>query len=284
VPTPRLARLGDLLGDWETDATAAHTARVTGQPRGPVTGLEPLDRALGECLAPGVHILHGNTGSGKTALGLQLAAHCGCPCVFITTEMSALELFRRHTARVTSQYLGRFKTGEMDPATSLGYARQAAEAAPALALADATLTFADPTWLREAARAVQGDAPHLLLVLDSLHTWADGAPGEATEYDRLNAALATLRQLASGLGCAVLVTAERNRAAITKGGLNAGAGSRKLEYSAESVLDLERDPDARTDAQGEVEVNLIVRKNRNGAAGHKIPLRFHGALQRFRAC
>src|SRR5262245_30394171 len=57
--TPRLLRLGDLLADLRADVEAAHLARVTGQARGPVTGLPPLDQELGGHLAPGVHIPHG---------------------------------------------------------------------------------------------------------------------------------------------------------------------------------------------------------------------------------
>ena len=84
------------------------------------------------------------------------------------------------------------------------------------------------------------------------------------------------------LTCPILAVAERNRASMQSGGISAGAGSRKLEYTPESVWDLQRDPDAAPDAQGEVPVTLRLVKNRNGAAGRKIPLRFHGGLQRFR--
>jgi replicative DNA helicase len=280
--TPTLLRLGDLLTAWEADAEAAHEALRTNTPRGPVTGLPRLDQELGGALAPGVHILHGNTGTGKTAYGLQTASACGCPCLFITTEMSPLELLRRHTARVTSTYLGKFKSGELLPRTSLDLVQQAIKAAPNLVLADATLVFPSPEWIRMAAALAKGDGRHLLIVLDSLHTWVDMAPGEADEYTRLNAGLSALRQIASALGCAVLATAERNRATMRAGGVNAGAGSRKIEYGAETVIDLERDQDAREDAAGEVPVTVKLAKNRNGAAGRKVELRFHGALQRFR--
>jgi replicative DNA helicase len=69
---------------------------------------------------------------------------------------------------------------------------------------------------------------------------------------------------------------------MKKGGLNAGAGTRKLEYGASTVIDLTRDEEAREDAAGEVPVTLRLAKNRNGAAGKAIPVKFHGARQRFR--
>src|SRR5918997_1542382 len=112
---PRLLRLGDLLSDLAADASAAHDAYTSGTPRGPVTGLRTLDRELGGALAAGTHVLHPEPGAGKTALALQVAATCGFPALFVSCEMSALELLRRHTARVTSTYLGRLKSGELGP-------------------------------------------------------------------------------------------------------------------------------------------------------------------------
>jgi replicative DNA helicase len=280
---PRIMRLGDLVDDWERYATELHEARVEGRARGPVTGFEKLDRELGGALVPGVHIGHGNTGAGKTALALQIAATAGCPCLFVTTEMATLELLARHTARVTETYLGRLKSGELPPAASRQLVQRAVAAAPALTLVDATLEYIDPVTLRTVASGTRGEARHLLIILDSLHTWADMAPVDVDEYTRLNLALAALRRLAADLGCVVFATCERNRGAIRSGGLNAGADSRKIEYACETLWDLERDLDAREDAAGEVPVTVKLAKNRHGAAGRQIELRFHGALQRFRA-
>jgi replicative DNA helicase len=279
---PRLTRLGDLLGEWEADALATHTAHTEGRPRGPVTGFDTLDRELGGALAPGLHVLHGQPGAGKTAFALQVAATCACPALYVSAEMAPLELLRRVAARATSTFLGRLRTGELTPLDSLALARRAVAAAPQLIIADATQAFADPAWLRDAALATRGEAEHLLVAVDSVHSWAEAAPGDADEYTRLNAALATLQALAGALGCAVLAVAERNRASMKAGGLSAGAGTRKLEYRGETVLDLKRDPDAREDASGELPVTVELAKNRSGAAGRKVELHFHGALQRFR--
>jgi replicative DNA helicase len=286
-------RLSQLLSEWEADATAAFEARVKGIPRGPVTGLAALDEALGGVLQPGLHVVHGSPGSGKTAFCLQVAATCGFPALYVTAEMRPLELLRRITARVTGTFLGRLKSGELAPADSLAKAKEAVAALPRLALADACDAFASPEWLREAARAVRGDERHVLLVVDSVHSWSEAAPvPELTEYDRLNAAIAELRVLAGQLGCPVLAVAERNRASMAAGGLSASAGSRKFEYTGESVLDLSAG-DREREAPGaavasmapatpnETPVTLTIQKNRNGAAGKRLRLTFHGALQRF---
>jgi replicative DNA helicase len=274
-------KLAGLLEDWQADAEAAHQAKTTGKPRGPVTGLAALDRELGGCLHPGVNIVHGTPGVGKTAFCLQVACHCGCPALFVTCEMSPLELFRRVTARATGTFLGRLKSGELSPAESLALARRGVQAAPLLAFADATQAFAAPAWIREVALAVRGDSPHLLLVVDSIHSWAEAAPGGLTEYDALNAGLAALRALSHELACPVLAVAERNRASMATGGLSAGAGTRKIEYGAEAVIDLSRPEDTKPDAKGEVPVTAKLAKNRHGAVGGVVKLRWHGALQRF---
>jgi replicative DNA helicase len=279
---PRLLRLAGLLDEWRLDAEAAHRAHTTGMPRGPITSLPSLDRELGGALAPGVHVLHAGPGVGKSAFALQLAALSPFPALYLTAEMSALELLRRVTARVTSTFLGRLRSGELDPRTSLALARRAAAAAPLLSLADATQAWAPPDWIMDAAELVRGDASHLLLIVDSVHSWAESEPNGVAEYDALNAGLAALRRIARTLACPVLAIAERNRPSMKDGGLSAAAGSRKFEYGGESVLSLSRDKDAAPDAAGDVQVTLTLEKNRHGAPGKKIKLVFNGALQSFR--
>jgi replicative DNA helicase len=101
----------------------------------------------------------------------------------------------------------------------------------------------------------------------------------------VNYALAALRALASGLSCAVLAVAERNRANMERGGLSASSGSHRIEYGAETVLGLSRkgkeSEEATPHASGEVDVILRIEKNRNGAHGKPLQLRFHPALMRF---
>jgi replicative DNA helicase len=282
APLPQLCRLGDLLGEWEREASAAYEAFTSGQARGPVSGFKALDREMGGCFSSGLHFVHGQPGTGKTAFGLQLAATCGTPALFLSCEMSPLELLRRHTARVTQTYLGKLKSGEMPPAQSLALVKRAALAAPHLALLDATCAPTSPTFLRDCAAIVRGESPHLLVVVDSLQSWVESVAGGAGEYEALGEGIARLRQLSHELKAPFFLMCERNRENMKSGGLSAGAGSRKIEYSAETVIDLGCEEGARDTVQGERSVRLRLTKNRHGAVGKTVDLSFNGGFQRFK--
>ena len=281
VNTPHLTRFGDLLDEWKADAEAAHDAHTTGSRRGPVTGFATLDRELGHALQPGLHFIHGGPGVGKTALALQIAATCGTPALYVSADMGRLDLFRRHTARVTQTFLGRLKSGELTPEASLALAREAAAAAPHLAIADATRAYASPDWIYEKALAVRGEGRYVLIVADSIHSWTEAAPDVGNEYEALNAGIAGLRGLAHALNCPVLAIAEQNRASMAKGGLSAGAGSRKIEYGSETVLDLSKDDKLEGVPVGSTPIKLTLAKNRHGTVGRSFHLTFNPALQSF---
>lgn len=290
-PKPRAIRLGDLLDEWDMFAEQAYNARQGKRPLGITTGLGKIDDEMGGVFQTGLHSLQGGTGAGKTAFALQIAASCGFPALYVTCEMAPLELLRRITACATGTFLGRLKSGELTPEQSRELVNRAIAACPDLVILDATRAYV-PTFapvvdrdvpnIYDFAELARGISEHLLVVIDSVHSWADAAPSMLTEYERLNAGLAALRGLAANLNCPVLCIAERNRAGMERGGVNAGAGSRKIEYGAESVIELNRDIDAKPDANNEVEVSLKFSKNRNGSIGRPVELRFNGALQRYR--
>ena len=292
---PRLLPLPDLLGALLDEAEADHAAALAGALRGPITGLPKLDRELAGRLVPGYHVIHGNTGSGKTSFALQVAASCGYPALFVTCEMGPLELLRRVIARAAGVYLGRLKSGEYTREAFAEYARAALAACPGLALLDATRAYAPRELIRAAAEAwrERRGAASCLVVIDSLHSWANAAPSlrDLGEYETLGFAVSDLQRLAAELAAPILVVNERNRASSDGGGVNAAAGSRKIEYGAESVWGLyrETETDETTrkprpkpfDAAGEVGAHIAIEKNRSGSGG-RVALRFHGALQTWR--
>jgi len=95
--------------------------------------------------------------------------------------------------------------------------------------------------------------------------------------------LAALRGIAAQLNCPVIGTAERNRASAEKGGVGSSAGTRRFEYSAETVIGItvEEGKDAPMLPFPQKPVRIVVEKNRNGAAGMSLKATFNGALQKF---
>lgn len=282
APQATLMRLGDLMRAFGEDAEAAHIAKMTGVPRGPVSSFKTLDRELSGAWLPGLHWIHGNAGTGKTAFALQVAGTCKTPALFVSCEMAPVELLRRHTARTTNTYLGRLKSGELARPDAEKLAYQGVATAPDLALVDATRAAAPIQTLHDMTLITRGASSHVLIVIDSLHSWALRLASGLPEYEALNMAISDLQSLAHTLKCPILAISERNRDSMKTGGLNAGAGTRKIEYSGETVLDLHREQEAKEDGSGEVPVKLTLSKNRHGTAGKPIEMSFHGALQRFK--
>jgi replicative DNA helicase len=284
APVPRPVLLAQLVGELVADATAAAQARAENRPRGPVTGLKTLDERLGGYLAPGVHVIQGAPGDGKTAWVLQAVARCQAAALVVSCEMPIIELFRRLISRESNTFLEKLKDGTLGASAIERLAIETARRLPSLALVDATLAHADPRTIAAQAEALreQAGTGHVLVAIDSLQVWARGAMPGASEYEAVSAGVVAARSIADTLKAPVLVTSLRNRAGQASGGMHASKGSWDVEYGAETVIDLTREKDAKWDAAGEVASTIAVHKNRHGEAGKPISLKFCGRLQSFR--
>lgn len=288
---PRLTLLSDLVSEFVADTEAAQKALESGKPRGPVTGLPRLDETIGGFFSNGLHILQAAPGAGKSAFSLQVAANCQFPALYLTAEMSVLELFRRLIARETETYLGRLKTGELGAKEAMRLALETVKRLPSFALLDGTSGYASPQQILDIAEALKerAETSQVLVVVDSIQVWAKTVRGVdadfvgASEYELINAALGSLSALAGELKSPVLAVSHRNRAGNRSqdAGLHAAKGSGEVEYLAESVIDLTR-KEEQPDANGEVEVFLKLLKNRHGVPGLNFPLKFCGRIQKFR--
>ena len=207
--------------------------------------------------------------------------------------MGPLELLKRITARVTGTFLRCLKSGELTPAASLALAERAAAACPMLALYDATRGFVAP-W------QVEGQAPgilevaeawrercqgaSILVVVDSLHTWSarDPRAEKWSEYERLTNAVNELASVGLTLKGPVLAIAEQNRPGQGSDKQNTAKGTGRFEYAGETIFAYSPDGEWRQDSAGEHRAVLTIAKSRNGPAGPKVKLAFHGRLQAFR--
>lgn len=280
-PEPRLLYLRQIVETVRLDAQQRHQARKEGRVLGPVTGFASLDAQIGEILHPGIYIVHGSPGVGKSALALQIAASCGCPAVYVTCEMMPGALLLRMAARICDVHLSRLEGGYLHPEIVVSHVQRAAETAPRLGIADATEAAAPVGWIEQATKAVRAAHPHCLIVIDSLHAWAQSAYGDMIEYEALNQALAEVKQMTARLACPALIICERNRSGMREGGMSAAAGTRKIEYSAEGLWELNSDY-SRPDKDGVYTVDLVISKNRHGQQGRKVRLTWRGSRQEFR--
>lgn len=290
---PKLCRFDHLLKDFEVSVDKLEDARLNGTCLGPTSGFDKIDRELCGGFQPGLHVITGNTGGGKTALCNQIAALCGFPAFYVSCEMSSLEIFRRHIARQTKTPLHKLKDPmQALPASILKEkAMKTVEAISNLVIADATLAIATPEWIRDNAFLTrQGyKSEHILIVIDSLHTWASQFEGQ--EYDRLAIALDNLRQISVELNCPILLIAEQSKSANRENqkgkdyGSSSPAGFRGIEYGAETVIGLRADTDQQGNLvrieNGSIPVTLTFHKNRNGAGSRPFNMYFQGMYQLF---
>lgn len=265
------------------------------------TGIAPLDAMLCGGMRPGLHVLGGEPGAGKSAFGLFVAlmsASSGANVMFASLEMSAAQCWSRCLSCASTASPSPFRWGDvwrmgrdararLDEALRRGESEAAtrdfeesdpvAEACRAVSARCPGLLIAGPDGLGEvgglegAARR-GSDAGLSLLVVDYLQYV--GVAGVTDEYTRVSEASRRLNALGVSLGIPVLALASNNRAAKAgQPGMHSFKGSGDIEYHALSACVLEADPE---DAGRRL---LHVVKNRFGwtTGESPIPLEFDGS-------
>lgn len=252
------------------------------------SGLPILDTALGGGFRPGLCVLGGVSGVGKTTLMLQLAdtwAAQGQPVLYFTAEMSPFELAAKSMARVGQSAL---------PGVT---ARQILDAqVPETQLEELLLLYWDmvrgnlefagtgelitPTRLSEEVSKFAdrcGKAP--VVLVDYLQLLAPER-SSATDKQKTDRAVVALKQIARRWDTLVLCASSFNREAYSQTAevnMSAFKETGLVEYSADLLLALQavmsEDKGVKQDSTVEGRtVALKVLKNRFGAAGTKVRL------------
>jgi len=266
---------------WERNVRLAKA----GKKPYPTTSIPLLDSVLGDWMWPGLYILHGVAGAGKSALASQIAVQCGVPVLYITCEMTPVQMFTRMTALATSTYM--YVLNHKGTPSNVVEAKylESTKKLKHIVIADGTTPPAlTPHWIMSTAQYMsQVDDMTPLIIIDSLHAWTETVQREDTsEYQSLNSAIMSLRKIIAYRDCPILAISERNRASMNTGGLAASRGSGRIEYTADVVLDFTRED--KTDAyrpNEPIDVVLKIVKNRFGATGGFIPLRFDPKVMKF---
>lgn len=279
---PTLCKVTDLVASVEKHIDRIQECKLSGRPIGPITGFPTLDAHLCGVLPSGLNVLVGNTGVGKSALALQIAYQCRCPALYVTCEMQPTELLFRLTAMATETDIGYLKKPDspLDADEIKSRVREATSEVDGLFIADATTGYCSREWLQEQVTLIQKELGQLLIIVDSVHSWIRNIKGASaeTEYDVINRGLDSLQQLVSTVNCPLIYIAEQSRAA--KADVNAPRGSGRIEYSAETVMNLITDEKS-DEFTGLRNSTLKLTKNRNGESGAEIQLSFNGAMQLF---
>ena len=290
IPPPALRPIRDYVDSVVALAEFRYECKKNGVKFGPVTPWEQVTELWGGAISQGLHTILGGPGAGKSAFALQLAAECGCPCVFVTCEMTPEELVRRITARIHRITVSKFKKGDISGQEVHDLVNEALDSCPGLYIVNGMTEYIPTEQIISFAEQIRKDNGHVLIVIDSFHAWvqSDPSPSSASEYDRLNVAVGQLLTIATNLKCPVIAVTEQNRASFGKHApeekLHAGAGTRKLEYSPETVLSLRRVNNDSEEQKGNKDIDMILtfEKNRNGEQGKKVTLLFQSGFMGFK--
>lgn len=273
-------------GVMESAATRAAIWR-RGEIPGPITGFKDLDKILGGYLRPGIHVLHGGPGVGKSALTLSFARQCLAPSLIYSTELPDEEIYLRLVAQHTGVdmwQLDRMNDAELGPLYDT-----TGDAYPMIGVCDVTVDTPSLEDLKHGITVLQEKyrgktrAHGILAVVDSVHTFAMRAYSDMLERDRLDHALTNLEMLGKTLKVPIICVAERNRQSREESGQTAAKGTSKFEYSGESILGLDVDKKAmEEDPDGPLRCYLTTSKSRKGRAGKGVGLLFNGSTMQHR--
>jgi replicative DNA helicase len=242
---------------------------------GLATGIPDLDGLLGGLHDGRLYVLAARPAMGKSLLSLQFARHGamreGKRVLFASLEMSDSETALRHLAAESGVDPERLHLGKVRPGDWPALLKAGADAAgaPFHLLDDGDLSLFR---LRAQARQIAVRYGDLRLILvDYLQLMRAERPSgsrveDVSEFSR------GLKRLARELSCPVLAVAQLSRAVEQRPDkrpvLSDLRESGQIEADADCVLMLYRDDYYDPDSERPGEMDIIVRKNRQGRLGH----------------
>lgn len=269
------------------------------------TGFAELDQCLGGGLPPGYITIGGPTGTGKTALAMQISANVaasgGLVC-YVSLEMDVNTLIARELSRLSYQLRGQ----GIRPLTHVEV-RNSENALLVETLAGHYFKTAGTNLVimnlpRKSAKAIYGDMctyfealrrTPALIVVDYLQIFEAESGVNLTEKQIIDSSLKAVEAMAHAWGgVPVICLSSVNRASQGKAlGLNAYSGSGNIEYGAEVgiVLEVYKEPELDKSLTDQeiirqsnkaglgIPLKLNVHKNRNGPSVMDLYFLFDGA-------
>jgi replicative DNA helicase len=286
--------LSSIAAAWLAEEKVSRDLTAAGKKPGAVTGFPIFDRELGGFIAPGFTTLLAAPSCGKSALCLQIGAQCECPCIYVSSEMDVVSLFRRVVARTTGQFLDDLRGGKLSDETLAGLMEKALKATSMLSIKDAlTQPFTVEEIIKEGqALKTRFDSERVLIIIDSFTDWAFSCAyanpsTQASERQIIEAALESTKSIRAALDCPIIGIVHKSRSGQGKTGADAmfsGKESGRIEYFSENLWSLEpkesETPHTLNNHVSEVVLALV--KNRHGVKGAEVTLDFEGRKMEFR--
>jgi replicative DNA helicase len=262
---PVLMPVSQYMAGWLEDYAERVDARISGVPRGAVTGLKRLDAILGGCLMPGLHFVTGKAGTGKSAFLLQAALNCGVPVVYVTCELSGFVMLNRLMCVTSGVTMNEIKQGAVSLSDVSALVENLTQKTLHMNFMDGSGQYLDHQRILDACETARTDHPskRMLLIIDSFHAWSAMSTGNQTEYMNLRDHVTYARQLSSRLKSPVVLASEQNRMSKDGSGGQAASKGYGVEYSAETLINLEL---SAATAERKVAMNVYVEKNRHGTS------------------
>lgn len=273
------------------------------------SNVPPLDSLLCGGFRPGLHILGGEPGSGKSAFGLfvsMMSALSGSRVMYVSLEMSRAQCMSRCLSFISLSTGSEFQWGNMWELARNERERRS-EAMRKGGTAELANEFADTDPVALAASALEERCRGLLIAdaqplhdIEGIESALDSgracgldltvidylqyveAGGISNEYERVSTVSKRLNLLAVRLGIPILALASCSRAGsrnTNEPDMHSFKGSGDIEYHALSAMVIDREPGG-----SDLDRRLHVVKNRFGGVTDSttcIRLKFDGAHNSF---
>jgi replicative DNA helicase len=273
-------------------ARIQHDREQGRQTLGLPTGIAALDRVLNGLNGPGLYILGGAPGAGKTSLSLQIACEVAqhVPVLYLTYEKMPGNLVLKAICRLAGVSPGAVERGRADLDRLDHGVKAFAAIAPRLAFLEGTSRMTLDVLADDARQVIaRHESSTCLVVVDYLQRMAVHQQ-RGSMADNVSVLSLGLRELAGRLEAPILAISSLSRAGSydmpTLQGLQ---GSEDLEFAADVVLLLGIRQDVSLSSKaianstaGARLLDLLVAKNRYGEAGRRIPLLFRPTIGDFR--
>lgn len=251
------------------------------------TGYVDLDRRLGGLRPANLVIIGGRPGSGKTALGLGIAAHAAmeaaAPVLVVSLEMSRAEVGERLIAGEARIDLSLLRNGRLNETHWAGVTSAVARigAAPIVIDDDPGATVFD---VRARARRLKSSSGLGLVIVDYLQLML-GRPGAESRQVQVAEISRSLKLLARELEVPVVALSQLSRNLEARGDKRPTLAdlreSGSLENDADVVLMVYRDQLYHPESADRGTAEISIAKHRNGPTGAPVRLAFLESYARF---